>query len=423
MKRLCVLVIALLCALTASAADGAINRVTLNGAAVTVNVTAEADCALTVALYDAAGRMLGVQTREVGATAGADVSVTMTGGIPAGSVAKAFLTGADNKPVCKAGSSSDSGVHAILYADGTLVFQEGSEPQPGREVRETYAVDMATDNVPWRNARAFIYQVDFADKIQPTSTAHWFAECTKLREIKNIKNLDTSNVTNMHSMFEYCGLLETLDVSNFNTANVTDMGSMFGYCGLLETLNVSNFNTANVIDMSAMFDSCGRLTTLDVSHFNTAHVTDMAFMFEMCSALTTLNVSAFNTSNVTDMRNMFADCRALTTLDVSGFNTSSVTDMGAIFADCGALTTLDVSSFNTANVTNMRAMFSRCFALITIYSSGQFVTNQATESNLMFHRCNFLVGENGTTYDDKYTDMEYARIDGGASAPGYFTAK
>ena len=149
MKRLCVFVIALFCTLTASAAGSAINRVTLDGNAVTVNVTAETDCALTVALYDAAGRLLGVQTREVGATAGRDVSVTMTGGIPAGSVAKAFLTGADNKPVCKAVASSDSNsggngggdtpatddVYAILYADGTLVFQHGDTPQAGRQIR------------------------------------------------------------------------------------------------------------------------------------------------------------------------------------------------------------------------------------------------------------------------------------------------
>ena len=473
MKRLCVFVIALFCTLTASAAGSAINRVTLNGAAVTVNVTAETDCALTVALYDADGRLLDVQTRDVGATAGRDVSVTMAGGIPSGSVAKAFLTGADNKPVCKAASSSDSGgngggdtptpapatddVYAILYADGTLVFQHGNTPQAERQVRETYAVDVTEhyryDEIPWRSARAFIYQVDFADKIQPTSTARWFEECTKLREIKNIKNLDTANVISMKRMFDSCGRLTTLDVSGFNTANVTDMNDMFFGCGALTTLDVSGFNTANVTDMNEMFRLCGALTALDVSKFDTANVTDMSGMFDSCGALTTLDVSGFDTANVTDMSEMFSGCRALTTLDVSGFNTANVTDMSFMFADlfsgcaalteldvsgfdtanvtrmrsmfcgCGALTTLDVSGFDTTNVTNMSDMFGQCLGLIAIYASPKFLTSQVTDSDRMFSGCEFLVGGNGTTYDNKHVDMEYARIDGGASAPGYFTAK
>ena len=461
MKRLCVFVIALFCTLTASAAGSAINRVTLSDNAVTVNVTAETDCALTVALYDAAGRPLVIQTREVGATAGADVSVTIPGGIPSGSVAKAFLTGADNKPVCKAVSSADSGgngggntpatddVYAILYADGTLVFQHGNTPQAGREVRETYAVDRYYSAPPWSNALAFISQVDFADKIQPRFTANWFRNCTKLREIKNIQNLDTAkvidmhcmflncgaltaldvsqfdtaNVTDMSCMFDSCSALTTLDVSGFNTANVTNMGSMFHGCGALTALDVSGFDTANVTDMGGMFHGCGALTALDVSAFNTANVTTMHWMFCGCGALTALDVSGFNTANVTTMREMFYDCGALTALDVSGFNTANVTTMREMFYDCGALTTLDVSQFDTANVTDMDYMFRDCYGLVTIYASGQFDTSKITNGNAMFYDCKFLVGGNGTTYDAEHTDKEYARIDGGASAPGYFTAK
>jgi hypothetical protein len=39
----------------------------------------------------------------------------------------------------------------------------------------------------------------------------------------------------------------------------------------------------------------------------------------------------------------------------------------------------------------------------------------------MFNSCNRLVGGTGTTYSSQYGD--YARIDGGSDAPGYFTAK
>ena len=39
-----------------------------------------------------------------------------------------------------------------------------------------------------------------------------------------------------------------------------------------------------------------------------------------------------------------------------------------------------------------------------------------------FH-CYNLVGGQGTTYDSSRTEYTYARIDGGAEAPGYFTDK
>ena len=113
---------------------------------------------------------------------------------------------------------------------------------------------------------------------------------------------------------------------------------------------------------------------------------------------------------------------AVTTLDVSNFNTSNVTNMSYMFSDSKA-TTLDVSNFNTSNVTNMLYMFYDSTNLKTIYGSSKFVTTAVTSSTGMFSRCTNLVGGAGTKYDSTKTDKTYARIDGGTSNPGYFTAK
>ena len=48
--------------------------------------------------------------------------------------------------------------------------------------------------------------------------------------LKNIvfgDNFDTSNVTNMTSMFMMCSSLTELDLSSFDTSNATDMRGMF----------------------------------------------------------------------------------------------------------------------------------------------------------------------------------------------------
>lgn len=437
MKRLTLWPLAFLTALflslTASAADYAVNGVTLRGNAVSVDVTAKADCVLWGAAYDANGQMTASQSANVsGAENVREFFLSFENGIPENGYAKTFLMDKETfRPLCVPADSFPAytdNVYAILYADGTLVFQHGDVTIFGREVKGVYAADMETEgipSVPWgdEQVRDSIEYVTFADKIQPKSTAFWFYECLNLKEIRNLNYLDTSNVKNMCSMFNYCKALKALDLSAFNTANVTDMSFMFYHCEALTELNVSAFNTANVTKMSAMFYECAALTELDVTNFNTANVTDMSWMFCACFSLAALDLSAFDTTNVTNMSYMFYRSGALASLDVSGFHTANVTDMHAMFCLCGALISLDASRFDTTNVEDMESMFDACYRLTTIYASERFVTDQVTESESMFTNCSSLVGGAGTVYNAEHVDKECARIDGGAWNPGYFTAK
>ena len=83
-------------------------------------------------------------------------------------------------------------------------------------------------------------------------------------------------------------------------------------------------NTSNVTDMSYMFEYCSGLTSLDVSSFNTNMVTDMTYMFKGCTSLTSLTLSNFNTSNVTYMDSMFYGCSKLKTIRMVGCSTDTV---------------------------------------------------------------------------------------------------
>ena len=233
----------------------------------------------------------------------------------------------------------------------------------------------------------------------------------------DVSNFDTSKVTNMSYMFYY-SQATTLDLSNFDTSKVTNMSCMFSD-SKATTLDVSNFNTSKVMDMSSMF-YYSQATTLDVSNFNTSNVTNMNGMFYNSKA-TTLDVSNFDTSKVTNMSYMFSDSKA-TTIDVSNFNTSNVTNMNGMFYNSKA-TTLDVSNFDTSKVTNMSNMFYSSTNLKTIYASNKFNTDKVTSSTDMFSSCTKLIGGAGTKYNSSYVDKTYARIDGGTSNPGYFTAK
>ena len=151
---------------------------------------------------------------------------------------------------------------------------------------------------------------------------------------------------------------------------------------------------------------------------------DSSKMFYECSCLKEVDLSGFDTSKVTDMSNMFKGCSYITSLDVSNFDTSEVTDMTEMFYECSALTVLDLSSFDTGKVTSFLRMFLDCSNLVTIYASDRFVAANASAragSFSMFAGCEKIVGGNGTTYE--YDTVALARIDGGTSAPGYFTAR
>ena len=250
----------------------------------------------------------------------------------------------------------------------------------------------------------------------PTSLYGFFRGLTKLETIKDLKYLNTEQVTNMSYMFFDCSALTSLDLSNFNTEQVRDMSYMFYRCSALSSLDLSNFNTAIVTNMSYMFYGCSTLSSLDLSNFNTAIVTNMSYMFYGCSTLSSLDLSNFNTAIVTNMTYMFFRCSALSSLDLSNFNTAIVSDMSLMFGSCSTLSSLDLSNFNTEQVRDMSYMFSHCSALTTIYASDKFVTSKVQSGISMFNDCKNLKGTR-LNYKDSKTDHTYANC----GTNGYFT--
>ena len=172
------------------------------------------------------------------------------------------------------------------------------------------------------------------------------------------KDVDTSNITSMLTMFNGCKTITFLNLSEFNTSNVTKMGGMFNNCTALTSLDVSNFDTNNVTDMEYMFKSCMALTSLDVSNFNTSKVTSMKGMFDFCYKIIFLDVSGFDTSNVTNMSEMFSECTGLISLDLSGWDTSKVTNMNKMFKGCSALKTIRMVGCSQTTIDKIKAQLA-----------------------------------------------------------------
>ena len=169
-----------------------------------------------------------------------------------------------------------------------------------------------------------------------------------------IAGLDTSNVTDMSSMFRNCGKLTTIPL--LDTSNVTSMGGMFNGCSSLTT--VPSLDTSNVTMINSMFDHCSSLTTIPL--LDTSNVTNMSYMFQYCSNL--ISIPQLDTSNVTNMSYMFNGCSSLTTIPL--LDTSNVTSMSNMFYDCMQITS--IPQLNTSNVTSMSNMFRYCRSLTKI---------------------------------------------------------
>ena len=271
-----------------------------------------------------------------------------------------------------------------------------------------------------------------------------FANCYSLTRL-DVKSFDTKNVEDMQGMFYGCSGLKEIDLNNFVTENVTNMSDMFRGCSDLTFLDLYSFNTSRVNNMTRMFYECTKLTGIDVSSFITSSVREMPWMFYGCKSLTQLDVSNFDTRNVVNMRTAFGECHELRLLDLDNwetdkvenmrslffncvklstlklakFNTESVKEMSLMFYKCGSLDVLDLSKFNTNNVEAADSMFFYNRELHSIFVGDGWEISKSASSANMFFECIKIVGENGTTYNSKYVDGIYARVDK-EGYPGYF---
>ncbi|VWL85561.1 BspA family leucine-rich repeat surface protein [Oceanivirga miroungae] len=184
----------------------------------------------------------------------------------------------------------------------------------------------------------------------PNDSSRFFYEY--IGQIEIDREIDTSNVTNMESMFEHT-INANPDVSNWNTSNVTNMKNLFNYARNSNP-DVTNWDTSNVTDMSYLFYYAEEATP-NVSNWNTSSVTTMKEMFTN-AVKADPNVTNWDTSNVTDMSGMFWAARA-SNPNVSKWDTSNVTNMSKMFYGA-SIANPDVSNWDTSNVINMSGMFS-----------------------------------------------------------------
>ena len=110
---------------------------------------------------------------------------------------------------------------------------------------------------PWgwnQSITKVVFNPSFAE-YTPTTCSNLFYGLINLSQIEGLEYLNTSEVTDMSSMFNCCFKITSLDLSNFDTRKVTNMREMFDVCLNLKTIYVgenfiisNNTNTDNIFN-------------------------------------------------------------------------------------------------------------------------------------------------------------------------------
>ena len=280
----------------------------------------------------------------------------------------------------EAASKPVSKVYCCLYKSGKLVIsQKKIKPKKGAKVLENKKLA-----APGRLKNIKKVKVAYIKgKVKPKSCYRWFWFCTNMKKVVNLKNLDTSQCTDMYQMFACCESLKKVDVSGFKTSKVWSIGAMFAGCKSLEKINIKNFDMRSVDDGAYIFEDCKKLKRIDFGILNPKKNGSLQGIVNRCSSLETVTIK--NLKAPKDISYMFNDCKALKKVVFTKVDTSKTTNMSGMFRNCKSLKRIDLSKFNTSKVTDMSSMFEKCKAIETLNIRNFFISNKCKKSDVFLN--------------------------------------
>ncbi len=287
--------------------------------------------------------------------------------------------------------------------EGFSFFQPlPTNPNPRGQIREIKAwgagLRFLTSTPNLFNRRFFatcvnldITATDVPSMENVSNASGMFDGCDSLVWNEAVNDLDTSNITDMSTMFRDCGLFNQ-DLDNWNTSNVTTFCNMF-YRASTFNGNIATWDTTNVTEMCNMFYNAVNFNSI-ISNWDTSNVEDMSGMFQGTQSFNR-NITGWNTSNVTTLVNTFRDTKLFNS-DIGNWDTSNVTDMQNTFSGSEAFNqNLD---WDTSNVVSMKSMFQG--AQVFNSSVDSFDTSNVTDMSNMFRNTVFnqtLIGWDTTS--------------------------
>ena len=196
-----------------------------------------------------------------------------------------------------------------LYFVKTTPLSEG-EKWDGHTITSVWSGNDVTDTgfPKWETNLATRVVIDksFAE-VRPKSMAEWFVGI-KAETIEGIENLNTSEVTDMNSMFAGCRNLKTLNLDGFDMSKVTNVQDMFWRCTSLTTIYSSQ--GWDISSSANMFFGCDNLkgaVDFDADKTNGSMANPYTGYFTMPENSNEVNVYIKDAQANTDLLKQYVD--------------------------------------------------------------------------------------------------------------------
>lgn len=357
-------------------------------------------------------------------------------------------------------------MRALLLDDGTLEFnyRDGrSSDVPGAVILDAWEVDAAgyasASARPWHGVRLDVTRAVFdADFSQGglANASYFFNGFLNLVEVSGLEEL--SGIASFDQAFSGCDALETIYADGFVAAEgmsgslafygcdrlVGGQGYVPGYSSGAERLCYGEQGV--LTDPAAderewvwchLYADGELVATLDPEP-EAGRALSMTGRMCATARYRAIDARAWDDADVDVLKATFAaDLSSLDFVNLSFWfygdgqlaevaglsNLPAVREMRYAFCSCDGLTELDLSGFPTEELEDVFYCFSGCSNLATIWADADWELPEGCTGSGAFYSCESLVGGAGTVYASSRTSATYMRIDGGAAAPGYLTAK
>lgn len=184
----------------------------------------------------------------------------------------------------------------------------------------------ATYKVKISNGAGNFYQVRFFE-----GTSIPVYNCVDKDKIMNITQWGNIQWQTFESAFVLCNNMDVTAVDSPNLSIVTTTQDMFYICSsLVGNPSFNNWNTSNLTNINSMFSAADQFNA-PVGKWNVSNVTDFRFVFDTAANFNQ-PLRNWNTSNATTMEHMFHGAYSFNQ-NIDNWNTSGVTNMDMMFAE------------------------------------------------------------------------------------------
>jgi len=249
----------------------------------------------------------------------------------------------------------DENITAIIHSNAEPIDSNKEEKNIVSTIDSPYPIYM------WYEEGTIYWWSDDKTPNINEDASYMFNLITKLDNIAEISSFDSSNVLNMAYMFNNTNLTDLVTLEKWNTSQVTNMNSLFSNILSLTTLEgLKRWNTSNVTDLSWTFKNTSISSLKGLEDWDVSSVTTMLATFQDNPNLTSVEELAnWDTSNVTSLVQTFCGTSLENLHGLEKWNTSKVTNLMNTFAKISTLASVkELIDWDTSNVTTMSYVFA-----------------------------------------------------------------